>query len=133
MSGINLYKEMNEKIADLLLECNDNNMLLYAGNYIKDLERQLAEYWVAEEQGNVMHLPVEPKAAVFSIEYCCSLNEHNKMGMCHKGFCSECADKKLYILETTAEASCRIKELGKSIFFSRENAEIALERMVAHA
>jgi len=41
---INLYPEMNEKIADLLLMCEDNGMMLYAGTYIKELERQLAEY-----------------------------------------------------------------------------------------
>ena len=41
---INLYPEMNKQIADLLLMCEDNGMMLYAGTYIKELERQLAEY-----------------------------------------------------------------------------------------
>lgn len=49
MSKINLYPEMNEKIADLLLECSDNGMLLYAGTYIKYLERRLTEYQKAEK------------------------------------------------------------------------------------
>lgn len=40
---INLYPEMNKQIADLLLGCEDNGMMLYAGTYIKELERQLAE------------------------------------------------------------------------------------------
>ena len=40
---INLYPEMNKQIADLLLMCEDNGMMLYAGAYIKELERQLAE------------------------------------------------------------------------------------------
>lgn len=40
---INLYPEMNKQIADLLLMCEDNGMMLYAGTYIKELERQLAE------------------------------------------------------------------------------------------
>ena len=48
---INLYAEMNEKIADFLLDCTDNGMMLYAGTYIKELERQLAEYRAAGEQG----------------------------------------------------------------------------------
>lgn len=41
MSEINLYPEMNEKIADLLLGCKDNPMSLHAGAYIKHLERKL--------------------------------------------------------------------------------------------
>lgn len=41
MSEINLYPEMNEKIADLLLGCEDNPMSLYAGVYIKHLEQKL--------------------------------------------------------------------------------------------
>ncbi len=40
---MNLYQEMNDKIADLLLRCEDNAMCLYAGTYIKDLEKQLGE------------------------------------------------------------------------------------------
>lgn len=41
---INLYPEMNKQIADLLLDCEDNGMMLYAGTYIKELERQIEEY-----------------------------------------------------------------------------------------
>lgn len=41
---INLYPEMNKQIADLLLGCEDNGMMLYAGTYIKELEMQLEEY-----------------------------------------------------------------------------------------
>ena len=44
MPEINLYPEMNAQIADLLLDCTDSGMMLYAGTYIKELERQLAEY-----------------------------------------------------------------------------------------
>lgn len=123
---INLYPEMNAQIANLLLDCTDNGMMLYAGTYIKELERQLAEYQTAEVQGNIVRLPIVPETAVYSLEYCCGLNEKNKMGMCHKGLCSKCEDGKMYILEATAEASCKIKELGKSVFLRREAAELAL-------
>lgn len=43
MREIELCESINEKIADLLLACTDNVMLLYAGTYIKHLERELAE------------------------------------------------------------------------------------------
>ena len=127
MATINLYKEANEKIADFLLGCEDNGMLLYAGTYIKDLERQLAEYKELEEKGNIVRLPIDPEKKIYSIEYCCGLNKSNKMGMCYRGFCSECPDKKLYIHEATAEAACKIKELGKSVFFNSEAAEEVLK------
>ena len=123
MPRINLYPEMNEKIADILLDCEDNGMLLYAGTYIKELERKLAEYRTAEAQGNIVRLPIAPETPIYSIEYCCSLNEYDKLGMCFRGFCSDCPDSKLYILEVTAEASCKIKELGKSVFLNRGLAE----------
>lgn len=132
MAEINLYPEMNEKIADLLLECTDNGMLLYAGTYIKELERQLAEYNNLEVQGLILRLPINPQMKVYSLEYCCGLNEKNKMGMCFRGFCTDCLDKKLYIHEATAEASCKITELGKSVFFNLQNAEVAMERMPQH-
>lgn len=127
MPAINLYPEMNEKIADFLLMCEDNGMCLYAGNYIKELERQLAEYREAEEKGKIVRLPIAPEKKVYSIEYCCGLDESNKMGMCYRGLCSECPDKKLYIHEATAEAACEIKELGKSVFFNIEDAEEVLK------
>ena len=44
MEKINLYQEMNDKIADLLLGCEDNGMCVYAGTYIKSLEEQLKSY-----------------------------------------------------------------------------------------
>ena len=49
MRQINLCPELNEKIADFLLDCTDNGMLLYAGTYIKELEKQIAKYRKAEE------------------------------------------------------------------------------------
>lgn len=123
MPVINLCQELNERIADFLLGCEDNGMLLYAGTYIKELEKQLAEYKKAEAQGNIVRLPIDFEASVYSIEYCCGKNEKNKMGMCNKGFCSECVDRKFYIREATPEASCKIKELGRTVFFNHDAAE----------
>lgn len=57
MPKINLYPDMNKKIADLLLDCDDNGMMLYAGTYIKELERQLKEYQTAKENGLLIQLP----------------------------------------------------------------------------
>lgn len=59
MPKINLYPEMNEKIADFLLGCEENGMLLYAGTYIKELERQIEEYRSREKKRkpNEWYLP----------------------------------------------------------------------------
>lgn len=43
MKDISLCPEINEKIADLLLGCTDNVILLYAGTYIKSLEKEIAD------------------------------------------------------------------------------------------
>lgn len=43
MVEISLCPELNEKIADLLLEYKDNVILIYAGTYIKSLENELAD------------------------------------------------------------------------------------------
>lgn len=56
-ANINLYQEMNNQIADLLLGCEDNVMCLYAGTYIKHLEEQLESYKNLEEQGKLPKLP----------------------------------------------------------------------------
>lgn len=132
MSQINLYPEMNEKIADFLLDCTDNGMLLYAGTYIKELEKKLAEYQEAESQGNILKIPIEPKTTVYSMEFCCGKDEKNKMGMCHKGVCLECADRKPYILKSTVEASCKIKELGRTVFFNRDVAERVMKGNICY-
>lgn len=59
MGKINLYQEMNDKIADLLLGCGDNRMCLYAGAYIKSLEEQLESYKSLEEQGKLLIMAYE--------------------------------------------------------------------------
>ena len=113
---------MSKKIADILLECEEDGMLLYAGTYIKELERQLAEYQTAEEQGSIIRIPIDLETPVYSIEYCCGLDE-SRLWMCYRGFCSLCKDSKLYVLGTTAQASCKISELGKTVFLNHKVAE----------
>lgn len=56
MENIKLYKETNDRIADLLLLCEDNAMCLYAGTYIKSLEEQIKNYEDLEEQGKLLKL-----------------------------------------------------------------------------
>jgi len=56
MENVNLYQEMNDKIADLLLGCEDSAMCLYAGHYIKSLEGQLKGYKDLEEQGKLLKM-----------------------------------------------------------------------------
>ncbi len=67
MEKINLYQEMNDKIADLLLGCEDNGMCVYAGTYIKSLEEQLKSYKDLEEQGKLLKLPCAVGNTVYVI------------------------------------------------------------------
>lgn len=43
MKDISLCPEISEKVADLLLGCTDNVILLYAGTYIRSLEKEIAD------------------------------------------------------------------------------------------
>ena len=90
---------------------------------------RLAEYEDLEEQGRLLRLPMNPKTKIYSIEYCCGENKNNKMGMCFRGFCSECERKSHYILEVTEESSCKISEIGKTVFLTKEEAEAALKEL----
>lgn len=100
---------------------------------ISEMYRGLAtehgKYKKAEEQGLLLKLPVNPETQIYSIEYCCGENKSNKMGMCHRGRCKECESRSYYIHEATAEASCKICEIGKSVFLTQEEAEAALVKM----
>ena len=58
MENIKLYKETNDRIADLLLLCEDNTMCLYAGTYIKSLEEKIKNYEDLEKQGKLPKLRV---------------------------------------------------------------------------
>ena len=86
-------------------------------------------YEEMEEQGNILKFPINPEAPIFSIEYCCGENKDNKIGMCFRGFCSDCEKKSHYILEATAKNSCKISEIGKTVFLEKEAAEKTLKEM----
>ena len=89
---------------------------------------KLADYEDADEQGLFLRLPISEDAPVYSIEYCCGKNKSNRSGMCFRGFCENCSDKAYYIRESVAK-QCSICEINKSVFFTREEAEVKLKEM----
>lgn len=89
---------------------------------------KLAAYEDAEEQGQILRLPISKDTPVYSIEYCCGRDKNNQIGMCVRGFCKDCDDKAYFIREGTAEY-CSICEIQKSVFFTREEAEAKLKEM----
>ena len=90
--------------------------------------RKLKDYEDAEKQGLFLRLPISEDAPVYSIEYCCGKNKSNRSGMCVRGFCENCSDKAYYIRESIAK-HCGICEINKSVFFTREEAEVKLKEM----
>lgn len=90
--------------------------------------RKLKDYEDAEEQGEILRLPISEDTPVYSIEYCCGKNKSNRSGMCFRGFCENCSDKAYYIRESIAK-HCSICEINKSVFFTREKAEAKLKDM----
>lgn len=90
--------------------------------------RKLKEYEDAEEQGEILRLPISEDTPVYSIEYCCGNNKSNRSGMCVRGFCENCNDKAYYIRESVAK-HCSICEINKSVFLTREEAEAKLKEM----
>ena len=90
---------------------------------------KLGEYEDLEEQGKLLKLPISPKTPIYSIEYCCGKNSNNKAGLCYKGRCEKCERKSYHILEATAESSCKIFEIGKTVFLTKSAAEAALKEM----
>lgn len=112
MEKINLYQEMNDKIADLLLGCEDNGMCVYAGTYIKSLEEQLKSYKDLEEQGKLLKLPCAVGDTVYTL--------------------STLPSGKTVIAETSADAFfcalCMYEgRFGKTIFLTVEEAEATLK------
>ena len=89
---------------------------------------KLAAYEDAEEQGEILRLPISEDTPVYSIEYCCGNNKSNRSGMCVRGFCENCNDKAHYIRESVAK-HCSICEINKSVFLTREEAEAKLKEM----
>lgn len=88
--------------------------------------RKLKEYEDAEEQGEILRLPISEDTPVYSIEYCCGNDKSNQMGMCFRGSCENCGNKAYYIRESVAK-HCSICEINKSVFLAREEAEAKLK------
>ena len=90
---------------------------------------KLAAYEDAEEQGEILRLPISEDTPVYSIEYCCGNNKSNRMGMCFRGSCENCGNKAYYIRESVAK-HCSICEINKSVFLTSEEAEAKLKEMI---
>lgn len=95
---------------------------------ILKLAEKLKSYEDAEEQGEILRLPISEDTPVYSIEYCCGNNKSNRSGMCFRGFCENCNDKAYYIRESVAK-HCSICEINKTVFLTREEAEARLKKM----
>lgn len=93
-----------------------------------DLREKLKRDEDAEEQGEILRLPISEDTPVYSIEYCCGNNKSNRMGMCFRGSCENCGNKAYYIRESVAK-HCSICEINKSVFLTSEEAEAKLKEM----
>ena len=93
-----------------------------------EIYEKLAAHEDAEEQGEILRLPISEDTPVYSIEYCCGNNKSNRSGMCFRGFCENCNDKAYYIRESVAK-HCSICEINKSVFLTSEEAEAKLKEM----
>ena len=93
-----------------------------------EIYEKLAAYEDAEEQEEILRLPISEDTPVYSIEYCCGNNKSNRSGMCVRGFCENCNDKAYYIRESVAK-HCSICEINKSVFLTSEEAEAKLKEM----
>ena len=124
MTNINLYQEMNEKIANMLLGCDDNGMCLYAGTYIKSLEEQLRGYKALEEQGKLLKLPCAVGDTVWFIKSNFSYMKNPKAEKVRK---IEIIDGE--IIFRTENRCFEMKRIGKTVFLTKESAEAALEEL----
>lgn len=93
-----------------------------------EIYEKLAAYEDAEEQEEILRLPISEDTPVYSIEYCCGNNKSNRSGMCFRGFCENCNDRAYYIRESVAK-HCSICEINRSVFLTREEAEAKLKEM----
>lgn len=110
-----LYQEMNDKIADLLLGCEDNGMCVYAGTYIKSLEEQLKRYKDLEEQGKLLKLPCAVGDTVYVLRI------DNAAYMMNN-------EKVWEIIEERFEIR-HFDCIEKTVFLTREEAEAALKEL----
>ena len=92
---------------------------------IGDVLGKLAEYEDLEEQGLLLRLPCKIGGTVFK------LKRHNYcVGICHKDIsCSECrANTPFGIVERKFKLN-ELKEIGKTVFLTKEEAEQKLKEM----
>lgn len=109
--------------------CYETKSVLTCRGLLQKAHEVVKRYDEMDECRNVLKLPINIETPIYSIEYCCGENKDNKMGMCFRGFCSDCEKKSHYILEATAKSSCQISEIGKTVFLEKEAAEKALKEM----
>ena len=124
MENIKLYKETNDRIADLLLLCEDNTMCLYAVTYIKSLEEQIKNYEDLEEKGKLLKLPCAVGDFVYKIKY----GEIES----HKVVKIELEESGIYFKSGFAKGEwpfCTLDNFGKNVFLTREESEAALEEL----
>lgn len=95
---------------------------------MNDIAKKIAEYEDAEEQGRLLRLPIDENESVYSIEYCCGEDKTNRTGLCFRGFCESC-DKKSYYIKNGIAKQCTLSEIGKSVFFTKGQAEKALAEL----
>lgn len=135
MENIKLYKESNDRIADLLLLCEDSAMCLYAGTYIKSLEEQIKSYKDLEEQGKLLKLPCAVGDAVYEI--CEGFIEPCTVEVI---FLADYKDKDgnhSYMMEIHYDredcpwvsTEVYFTDIGKTVFLTKEAAESALKEM----
>ena len=93
---------------------------------IGDVLEKLAEYEDLEEQGLLLRLPCKVGDTVFK------LKRHNycPVGICRKDIsCSECrANTPFGIVERKFKLN-ELKEIGKTVFLTKEEAEQKLKEM----
>lgn len=100
------------------------NMLAWS---LADLRERLKKYEDLEEQGRLLELPVKPGTIVYKIVSGCV----SEADLCD-GKCVNCNDYQEYILEPVMSIGAivsQLKDFGKSIFLTREEAEKALKKM----
>lgn len=119
MAKINLYHEMNDKIADLLLGCEDSGMCAYVGTYIKSLEEQLKSYKDLEEQGKLLRLPCALGDTVYMVD---AYIDIRGVPAWRKDF----GELRYRIIES----KFRLKDvglIGKTVFLTYDEAKTALK------
>lgn len=88
---------------------------------------KLTQYEDLEEQGRLLELPVKPGTIVYKIVSGCV----SEADLCD-GKCVNCNDYQEYILEPVMSIGAivsQLKDFGKNIFLTREEADKALKKM----